>query len=297
MVTSASGTADGSLRLSTSTKCPTGIVNDYVWWISGDGRRLTISRESVNCPVPSDELLGDWNKVDCKDPVQPCLGDLAAETYSSLNFDPRLKAIDGAAPQYGALTYRVPDGWANAADWPGEVVLVPSTDYAGYGPNGSPDGSFAEVVVAADVAMSDQTADCKGSPVRSVARTVDGFIGWLRAQPRIVASKPTPVTVGGYPGQWIDVKVAPSWTATCPDLAAETPAAVILTTAYGTTNLGVGTGTAGSWPIVGEEQMRLVFVDVGQGDIALIWVDATDPARFGSLAAEAMPIIESMRFK
>jgi hypothetical protein len=297
LVTSASGTADGSLRLAASTKCPSGIVDDYVWWISGDGRRLMIRPESVDCAVPSAALLGDWNKVDCKDPVQPCLGDLAAETYSSLNLDPRLKAIDGSAPEYGALTYTVPDGWANAADWPGELVLVPSTDYAGYGPNGSIDGSLAEVVVAADAAMSDQTTDCTGSPLTSVAHSVEGFISWLRAQPRIVASKPTAITVGGHPGQWIDVKVAPTWKGTCPDVAGGTPTAVILTPAYGTTNLGGGTGTAASWPIGGDEQMRLVFVDIGQGDVALIWVDATDPARFGSLAAEAMPIIESMTFK
>jgi hypothetical protein len=296
-VTPASGTADGSLALATSVKCSSGIVDDYVWWISGDGRRLTIRQESVYCAIPSTALLGDWNKVDCKDPVQPCLGDLAAETYSSLNLDPRLKTIDGSAPTYGALTYTVPEGWANAADWPGELVLVPSTAYAGYGPSGSTDSSFAEVVVAAGVAMSDQTLDCKGSPVTSVAHSVGGFISWLRAQPRIVASKPTAITVGGYPGQWIDAKVAPTWKGTCPDLVGGTPAAVIVTPAYGTTNLGVGTGTAASWPIVGEEEMRLVFVDIGQGDIALIWVDATDPARFGSLVAEAMPIIESMTFK
>jgi hypothetical protein len=38
-------------------------------------------------------------------------------------------------------------------------------------------------------------------------------------------------------------------------------------------------------------------VDIGEGDIVLIWVDAMDPTRFEALATDAMPIIESMTFE
>lgn len=297
MVTSATGTADGGLRLTTSPSCLDGAVGAYRWSLSADGRQLTITATSDACTARLSAVPGTWQKIDCKDPMQPCLGDLAAGTYPSLNFDPHLKTVDTSTAVYGAVTYTVPDGWANAADWPGELVLVPSADYADYGQDGAPGDSINEVVLAANVVMSDQTASCKGLEVTTIEHSVQGFIDWLRAQRRIVASEPNSITVDGYSGQWIDVRVAPTWTNTCPDFQRGTPAAVILTPAKGVAVPAIRTGNDATWPLVGDEEMRLVFVDIGRGDIALIWVDAPNPERFGQLVPAAMPIIESMTFK
>ena len=66
------------------------------------------------------------------------------------------------------------------------------------------------------------------------------------------------------------MKVAPDWTGTCPDIKDGTPAAIFMTTA-GAKASDESVGMAG------DEQMRLVFVDIGQGDIVAIWIDSTDP--------------------
>jgi hypothetical protein len=298
VVSSATGTEDGGLRVSVSGPCP-GAVGDYRWSLSADGRRLTIAAVADPCAARREALPGEWLKVACRDP-HPCLGDIAAGTYPSWSFGPRLRSSpDSHTPEYGALTYTVPDGWANAADFPGQLVLVKSSDYATYGPVGSIDGSAHEIVVASGPAMSDQTADCERKEVTSVDRSVQGFIDWLRAQPRIASSEPRAITVGGYPGQWIDVQVAPTWTGTCPDVPGGTPTAIILTQVFDADREVDGrfVDADASWGLVGEEQMRLVFVDIGQGDVVLIWVDATDPERFEALVTDAMPIIESMTIK
>jgi len=297
-LSSATGTDDGGLQVTVARSCP-GAVGDYRWSLSADGRRLTIAAVADPCTARLDALPGEWLRVACRDTFAPCLGDIAAGTYPSWNFVPRLRSSASYTPEYGALTYTVPDGWANAADFPGQLVLVQSSDYATYGPIGSIDGSAHEIVVASGPAMSDQTADCERKEVTSVDRSVQGFIDWLRAQPRIATSEPTAITVGGYPGQWIDVRVAPTWTGTCPDVPDGTPTAIILTQVFDSVRQvdgGVVDADA-SWGLVGEEQMRLVFVDIGQGDVVLIWVDSTDPERFEAFATDSMPIIESMTFQ
>jgi hypothetical protein len=295
-LSTATGTDDGGLQVTVAGSCP-GAVGDYRWSLSADGRRLTIAAVADPCAARLDALPGEWLKVACRDPFHPCLGDITAGTYPSWSFGPRLKSPpDLHIPEYGALTYTVPDGWANAADLPGQFALVQSSDYATYGPVGSIDGSAHEIVVASGPAMSEQTADCGRKEDTSVDRSVQGFIDWLRAQPRIASSEPRAITVGGYPGQWIDVRVAPNWTGTCPDVPGGTPTAIILTQVFDAVREvdGVFVDADASWGLVGEEQMRLVFVDIGQGDVVLIWVDATNPERFEALVTDAMPIIESM---
>ena len=48
--------------------------------------------------------------------------------------------------------------------------------------------------------------------------------------------------------------------------------------------------------LVGAEKARLIFVDVG-GQVVLVVVDSSDPARFDDLVSQAMPIVQSFRFK
>lgn len=295
-LSTAEGTAEGVLRLTTSASCGDGATGEYRWGISPDGRRLTITAVADACAVRLAAVPGEWLRIACKDPQQPCLADLAAGTYPSLNFAPHLQTNDTATPVYGALRYTVPEGWANAADLPGQLVLVKSSDYASYGPDGATNGSVHELVVASNPVLSDQTGDCAGALVASVDHSVQGFVDWLRALSRIESSVPTAIEIDGHRGQLIDLRVAPSWTGTCPDDPDGTPTAVILTPYAPFGSLAELQSRVPSWALVGEERMRLILLDVGEGDIVLLQVVATDPARFEPLAAEAMPIIQSMTF-
>jgi len=49
--------------------------------------------------------------------------------------------------------------------------------------------------------------------------------------------------------------------------------------------------------IVAGHRFRTVILDLGDGDLVLINVYSSDPARFDELVQRAMPIIESLRFE
>jgi hypothetical protein len=112
-------------------------------------------------------------------------------------------------------------------------------------------------------------------------------VGWLRAQPSLVVTSPTAITIGGYAGRWVDASLAPTWKGTCP--GSKDPASVFLTKASG--------GADGwSWGILGKERQRLILLDLGGGDVLLIDIDSTDPAVFDDLVAQSMPIVQSLSF-
>jgi hypothetical protein len=161
---------------------------------------------------------------------------------------------------------------------------MPTADYGNL-----PAGAFHEISVYGSPAATAQNAACSNDEQTTVKPTVDGLVAWVRSRPSLVVSAPVPVTVGGHPGQTIDVKLAPSWTAKCPDTTA--PNAVFLMDA----------GSAGSggytWGIGPGERQRLTFLDLGSGDIALIGIDSTYPDRFDDLVSQATPIIQSLTFK
>ena len=110
---------------------------------------------------------------------------------------------------------------------------------------------------------------------------------WVRSRPSLVTTTPTPITIGGYSGLYTDVKVAPSWTATCPDTSQ--PTAVFLSQSGAPDGWDMGLG--------GTEQMRLILLDLGGGSTVAIVLDSSDPARFQALIDQAMPIVSSFTFK
>jgi len=132
----ASGVGDGRFQLETTDAggdpCSTGDIGLYSWSVAPSGRILTIVANSDDCPTRLGAVPGTWWLEACKNSDNWCLGDLDAGTYKSQYFTPRLDAGAGAqwAPDFGGLTYWVPDGWANSADFPERFGLTPTADYA-----------------------------------------------------------------------------------------------------------------------------------------------------------------------
>ena len=285
----ASSVGDGQFRLETpegvTGPCRKGDIGSYSWSVAPSGRILTIVANSDACPTRLGAVPGTWWREACRETGTNCLGDVEAGTYKSQYFTPRLDVADVAswAPDFGALTYTVPEGWANTADWPERFTLTPSADWpAG---QAEPQG-IHQIELHWQYAANAQNAGCTSAELTSVPRTVSGLVDWLRGLPSLAASAPTPITIDGHPGQWLDVGVAPSWNTTCPG---ETqPIALILTEA----------GDQGdTFAVVTGERHRLVFLDLGGGDIVLVDVASSDLARFDSLASQAMPIIQSFQFE
>ena len=283
----ASSVGDGRFQLETpdgvNGPCLKGDIGRYSWSVAPSGRILTIVANSDACPTRLGAVPGTWWLEACRETGTNCLGDVDAGTYKSQYFTPRLDVGASWAPDFGALTYTVPDGWVNSADWPGRFTLTPSADW----PEGQtePNG-IHQIELHGQYAANAQNAACTSAELTSVPRTVSGLVEWLHGLPSLAANAPTPITIDGHPGQWLDVAVAPSWNTTCPG---ETrPVALFLTEA----------GDRGdTFAVLAGERHRLVFLDLGGGDIVMVDVASSDLARFDSLASQAMPIIQTFQFE
>jgi hypothetical protein len=289
----ASGVGDGQFQLETpgtgGGPCSTGDIGRYSWSVAPSGRILTIVATSDDCPTRLGAIPGTWWLEACKNPDTNCLGNLDAGTYKSQYFTPRLDAGAGAAwvPDFGALTYTVPDGWANSIDFPERYGITPAADFAPERES-DPHPAVHEIELHWQYAATAQNAACTSEELTSVPRTVNGLVDWIRGLPSLDVGAPAAITIDGHNGRLMDVGVSPSWKSSCPG---ETqPIALFLTEA--------GSGPAGdTFSIVAGHRARLVFLDLGDGDLAMVAIYSSDLARFDELVAQSMPIIESFTFK
>jgi hypothetical protein len=61
---------------------------------------------------------------------------------------------------------------------------------------------------------------------------------------------------------------------------------------------GVGSQGGWDWRMSAVEKWRLILLDLGGNDVvAIVLDDSSSPSRFDELVSEAMPIVESFRFK
>ena len=125
---------------------------------------------------------------------------------------------------------------------------------------------------------------CENQAPAAVGTSVADVVASVSGDPRLVATAPQVITIGDQVGQRIDIGVAPSWTGTC-DWSAGKPAVLIVSAT--TTGPAFGTGGTG--------RDRYIFLDV-EGSVVAIDIATPDFYDFETFFAEAMPIVESMRF-
>jgi hypothetical protein len=271
----------GPLRLELTADagaCATGDIGRYAWSLSESGRVLTITAQKDDCALRLASVPGTWWRMGCKDPGgDTCLGDLDAGTYQSQFITPRTDPGAEWSSDFGALSYTVPDGWANNADYPHTFSLMPASDYATV-TGDAPDLDASILLFAQPVAVA-QDPPCTDTPQAGVDRSVDAEMDWVRQLPGLVATKPVPITIDGFRGAWTDLAVDSAWVGECEVLEYLIPS----------DDEAVG--------IAGTERQRLILVDLGDGDLLGIRIFARDPGRFAALADEAMPIIQSFRFE
>jgi hypothetical protein len=233
-------------------------------------------------------MPGTWYRVACKNTEDACFGDLEAGTYQSQYIDPRLDVGAPWSAALGGITYTVPDGWSNSADWPNTFSLTPSASYATETADGPTPGKWHEILAFTQPFPAKPSATCNTGPDRTQPRTVAGLVASLRANPALEVTDAPDMTIDGYPATVVDLRVKDGWTSTCE--GDQVPGTVTFVQAGDRQNdYGVGL-----WK--GERQ-RLVLVDLGGGDVLGIVIDSGDPSRFEQLVAEATPIIKSFRFK
>ena len=258
--------------------CQGGDVGTYEWSLSPSGRVLTIVELQDACPTRAGTIVGDWWLMDCPATDDNCLGVLDSGTYSSQFITPRLDPGGRWSPIFDAVSYSVPNGWANSADWPDRFELVPASEVR---PATEADRRRNIGLFTQPTAMS-QDKPCADTVQPGVTRTVDALATWLGTVPGLVTTAPTAITIDGHPGKMLDLRLDPAWTKTCEGDPQQLPIVTFL-------NPGIA--------VAADERNRVILLDLGDGDVIAIGMWARDQATFDTWAPEAMQVIESFKFK
>lgn len=186
---------------------------------------------------------------------------LPAGTYTSLAFTP-------------TVTYTVPDGWEALTDGAGFFQVRP------FGSEAASLNVFSNPVAAI------QDAACTAAADTTVGKTSTDLVKWISGLPGLTVSTPAMVTIGGLPGQVVDIAIKDGWNQSCP-FAGGLPTVPL-----------IDGGTAGyHWVVYGDERMRLYVLDRPDGGTVGIGVDTVDGTVMEQLLSQAAPIVKSMQFK
>jgi hypothetical protein len=275
-VASATGPSRVELRSpGSSVNCRAGDTGSYQWAVSAEGRSLTLTADGDTCGSRGTAAAGTWLLVDCPAEDDGCLGPLAPGRYPSQYFDPFVLAGGNWAPRYNAISYQVPAGWSNTADWPTQFTLQrqgTTTD----------DGIHAWSQVTA---VSEQ-ARCDQSPDPNVSPSANAISDYLAHAPGLVATAKSPVTIGGLSGFRMDVSMDPSWTTTCPFSNGQ-PIRMIFTSQ--------APGSDFSWALSPGMKSRLWILDLGNAGAMVVDAEGETQAAFDAIADEATTIVESFQ--
>ena len=246
----------------------------YRWSVSPSGQ-LALEPVTDPCSERRNMLQGVFERSDCPNfPENFCLGDLGPGHHASTFFRPMVKPADWELVR-GAMTYTVPEGWANTADWPDEYLIQPQ-------------GTTAEtgIYLWSEVAIVADDQPCRPGPDPSIPRTPSDMAAWVVANPLLAASQPTEVTIGGLDGLMLDTSVLAE--AELPCSGDGRPYAPMLVHAE-------GSGLQWGYPPTGHK--RLYLLDLGDTRTLVISIEAEDPATFAEILPEATAIVESFEFR
>ena len=212
---------------------------------------------------------------DCGLPPSTCRGEIEPGSYTSRALEP-------------AVTFTVPEGgrWFNHFDTSMGYGLVP-WDAANLAAARAGNPFHTSVELQRDLAVT--SAECEEEPEPGVGRTSMEMINALSSRPGLIATGPQPIDLGGLAGFWIDLRIDPEWTGTCPWAPGPTVPLVI--------DPRVPPGTGLHWGVVPDERFRFIVLDTLDTDgtiLISIWSDSAD--RWEGLLADAMPIVESFTF-
>jgi hypothetical protein len=261
-----------------SSGCEQGDEGIYPYTLSAGGTMLTFGAGTDDCAARATALPGEWLRSDCKDPSDLCIGNLEAGTYQSSFFEPLPEGQWQA--RFGALSYSVPDGWANYLDSPNSYGLTTQADYAATPGTECYDcpGTRDAVTVLGDPGPA--TLDCLETMVEGVGTSASALANWLFSHPGLVATEPQSVTVGGRPATSLEVEPATDWTGTC-DETNPFRAVPIFFREEGY-----------HWALPAGDRWQVTLVDLEDGHTVVIVVD-TDPGDLEAFIQETQDIVAS----
>jgi hypothetical protein len=287
VMTSAAGiAADGRLRVETAVadRCGEGDIGFYAYAVSPGGSLLTIEPGTDACSARADILPGTYERSECRDPNDECLGLVEAGTYRSHYFEPQFVVYRAA--RHGAMTFTVPDGWAAYADWPARYGLTPRADYER--PQTDPScydclGDRDTITVLGNPRAASE--DCaEERPAPGIGSGIADLADWLAGHPGLVASDPESRTINGLAAITLVIEGSPEWTGTCGE---EDPFVAV--------PVFVNDGDYHTAVVPGD-QLEITLIDLGFRSVVAVVVNARDEGDFESFVDAARPIVESFEF-
>jgi len=271
-----------TMRLTTDPSrpdCPAASVGTYAWSLSPSGRILTLTAVQDPCPDREAAIAGTWWQMACKDPGTDCLGALDAGTYESQYIAPFLTSAADWSPKFGAVTYTVPNGWANYSDWPGIFGLTTADQFAAT--TATRVDPLRDVEVMTHAAAESAAPPCSGDRDPSVPVSAAAIAGALHNHPGLIVGQSSPITIDGHPGVSVDLAVDVGKS------GCSTVAGIVEYLIAGGIGQGIDMG----------ERQRLILLDLAPGNVLAIRIYIHHGENFDSFAALAMPIIQSMTFR
>jgi hypothetical protein len=264
--------------------CAIGDVGSYRWSLEGKGTVMTLTAVDTDaCAARQGSLVGPWVRSDLPPPADPA-ATLSPGTYQTSSFDPF-----GDPALSGQLSFTVPEGWKVKGDEPGSYALHYLADTAGSQPS-----TDALVMLLAQPRMAADLPDgstCGFSDAPGVGPGVDDIVAAILARPGVISTSPAAVSIGGYQGKLLDLRLAPSWSRGCVDAGGPVVGIPILRQAGPNTGPGVGLGP--------DQPVRLILLKLTDERTMAIAIDCLGPSQaslFDQQVARLMPVIESFAF-
>ena len=283
LLSSMSVVESGVLRLETvddTTECADGDVGTYPYTLSPGGTVLAIVSGDDDCAPRAATVIGEWRRSACLDQGNWCLGALEAGAQTSLLFDPYLADYSRPVTRYGAMTYEVPNGWANADDRTHFYTLVRASAYQEPGVMGCldcPDNIFLGANPRAVLMdCSEEVAD------EAIGASAEALADWIRANPGLQVDEGPATTVDGRQAFVFDIMAPEGSADACID--PELDRSLVPLFAHPGYTYAIGTG----------DRHRLVLVEIEADTTMLIGIDTLDPADIDAFAAEVQPIVDSI---
>jgi hypothetical protein len=310
-------TSDDTLEVTATGEtagCAAGDTGAYRWSLEGSGTVMTLSAIGADgCAAREAALTGVWVRSNIGGVDQPSNGGppggdpvtLRPGTYSTSAFDPF-----GVAGASGQVRYTVPEGWKPKDDRPESFTLhqLPMEP-----------GSDAIDTVLVLLARPRMSADFRHDfqdicgedlpqPMADVGGAAEDLLEAIQARPGLTSAAPEPVTIDGYQGWSVDLRLAADWNNGCsvapgtmqvPGTAAPTRIVNVPILLAENAELGVLGPQPQGVGIGPDHPLRLILLDLGEGQTLAIAIHVPDPAqasRYFEAVAQVTSVIESFEF-
>ncbi|HEX6139146.1 MAG TPA: hypothetical protein VF013_01620 [Candidatus Limnocylindria bacterium] len=265
--------------------CRLGNAGTYTYELTPGGNFLTLTAETDDCPARAQALAGVWERSVCKPAEGYCLGALEAGSYSSAIVDPRSTPSQYSS-RYGAITYTVPEGWANFLDDGLNYGLTTQAEWDAWAGRDCFDCPGTRSLIEVLVGPGPARTDCTESYEPGVGFTIDDLAAWLTSHPGLDTSEVQDLTINGRPAKSMTITARADWTGTCPEDANTDFVAVPVFYHQDSWH----------WALKPETSYGVVLVDIGGDAVVAVMIDSADEAQLPAFIEGAMPIIQTFDF-